>query len=135
MIIIYTKLRPGDSQVDLTYDRGLMFAYGFESGTDITFEVINGSGIGEGLMSKNFDNDKYKNVMGRISQDAGEHFRIGAMGYWGKEKAAQVNQILMLMNYGWLAVMQLFLLIHWNLIFNMWKEMTAIHILAIQQSI
>lgn len=85
------KVRPGASQVDLTYDRGLMLAYGFESGTDITFEVINGSGIGEGLMSKNFDNDKYKNVMGRISQDAGEHFRIGAMGYWGKEAAPELN--------------------------------------------
>jgi hypothetical protein len=85
------KVRPGASNVDLTYDRGLMFAYGFESGTDITIELINGSGIGEGFMSGNFDDDKYKNVMGRISQDAGEHLRIGAMGYWGKEAAPEPN--------------------------------------------
>jgi hypothetical protein len=79
------KVRPGASQVDLTYDRGIMLAYGFESGTDITFEIVNGSGIGEGFLDGNFDNDKYKNFMGRISQDVGEHFRIGALGYWGKE--------------------------------------------------
>jgi len=80
------KVRPGNSMVDLTYDRGIMLGYGFESGTDLVLEVVNGSGIGEGFLSGNFDNDKYKNVFGRISQDAGEHLRLGAMGYWGKEK-------------------------------------------------
>jgi hypothetical protein len=80
------KVRPGNSMVDLTYDRGIMFNYGFESGTDLTFEVVNGSGIGEQFISGTFDNDKYKNFFGRVSQDAGEHFRIGAMGYWGKEE-------------------------------------------------
>lgn len=80
------KVRPGASNVDLTYDRGIMLAYGFESGTDITVEIINGSGIGAGFVGGNFDNDKYKNLMGRISQDAGEHLRIGAIGYWGKEE-------------------------------------------------
>ena len=80
------KVRPGNSMVDLTYDRGIMLNYGFESGTDLVLEVVNGSGIGEGFLSGNFDNAKYKNFFGRISQDAGEHFRIGAMGYWGKEE-------------------------------------------------
>lgn len=80
------KVRPGASNVDLTYDRGVMLSYGFESGTDISLQIVNGSGIGEGFATGNFDNDKYKNFMGRISQDIGEHLRIGAMGYWGKEK-------------------------------------------------
>ncbi len=80
------KVRPGNSMVDLTYDRGIMLNYGLKSGTDLTLEVVNGSGIGEGFLNGNFDNDKYKNFFGRISQDAGEHFRIGAMGYWGKEE-------------------------------------------------
>ena len=80
------KVRPGNSMVDLTYDRGIMLGYGFETGTDIILEVVNGSGIGEGFLGGNFDNDKYKNFFGRISQDAGDHFRIGAMGYWGKEE-------------------------------------------------
>jgi len=80
------KVRPGNSMVDLTYDRGIMLGYGFDSGTSLVLEVLNGSGIGEGFLSGNFDNDKYKNVFVRFKQDAGEHFRIGAMGYWGKEE-------------------------------------------------
>lgn len=79
------KVRPGASNVDLTYDRGIMLTYGFESGTDLALQIVNGSGIGEGFLDGNFDSDKYKNVMGRISQDVGEHFRIGAMGYYGRE--------------------------------------------------
>jgi hypothetical protein len=71
-------------RADLTYDRGIMLAYGLETGTDLVFEIVNGSGIDEGIGSR-FDNDKYKNFFGRVSQNIGEHFRIGAMGYWGKE--------------------------------------------------
>ena len=85
------KVRPGASMVDLTYDRGIIFNYGFESGTDLVLEVVNGSGIGEGFLNGNFDNDKYKNFFGRISQDAGEHLRVGAMGYWGKEERTYVT--------------------------------------------
>ena len=85
------KVRPGASQVDLTYDRGIMLTYGFETGTDLALQIVNGSGIGEGFIDGNFDNDKYKNFMGRISQDVGEHLRIGGMGYWGKEAAPEPN--------------------------------------------
>jgi hypothetical protein len=77
--------------VDLTYDRGIMLGYGFDTGTDVVLEVVNGSGIGEQFLSGTFDNDKYKNFFGRISQDAGDHFRIGAMGYWGKEEHEVYN--------------------------------------------
>lgn len=92
------KVKPGASMVDLTYDRGIILGYGFETGTDVVLEVVNGNGIGEG-----FDNDKFKNLFGRISQDAGEHFRIGAMGYWGKEEKAspegdfnEINELWMI---------------------------------------
>jgi hypothetical protein len=93
------KVKPGLSNVDLTYDRGILLAYGFESGTDLTFEIVNGNGIGEGV-SNIFDDDKYKNFFGRISQDAGEHLRIGALGYYGKEEKtvediARTNQLWM----------------------------------------
>jgi hypothetical protein len=97
------KVKPGASMVDLTYDRGLMLSYGFESGTDITIEIINGSGIGEGFMSGNFDNDKYKNFMGRISQDVGKHLRIGALGYWGKEKGSAQGDSTGATNEMWMA--------------------------------
>lgn len=96
------KVRPGASHVDLTYDRGIMLAYGFESGTDITLQIVNGSGIGEGFLDGNFDNDKYKNFMGRISQDVGEHLRLGAMGYWGKEKAFEQPEVDETTNELWL---------------------------------
>ena len=99
------KVRPGVSNIDLTYDRGLMLAYGFESGTNITIELINGSGIGAGFESGNFDDDKYKNVMGRISQDVGEHLRIGGMGYYGREAREFMNDadsLLLLDNKIWM---------------------------------
>lgn len=91
------KVKPGLSNVDLTYDRGIILNYGFESGTDLTIEVVNGNGIGEGV-SNIFDDDKYKNFVGRISQDAGEHLRLGTLGYFGKEEktisdVAYTNQL------------------------------------------
>ena len=54
---------------------------------DLVLEVVNGSGIGESDANPNgnFDADKYKNVMGRVSQDIGDSLRIGAFGYIGKE--------------------------------------------------
>lgn len=80
------KVKPGYSNVDLTYDRGIMFSYGLDTGTDFTLEVVNGNGIGEIFPTGDFDNDKYKNPFGRISQDINENFRIGAMGYLGTEE-------------------------------------------------
>lgn len=80
------RTRPGRSSANLTYDRGLMLTYGFPTGTDIIVEVLNGSGIGEADLSRNFDNDKYKNTAFRISQDIGEHFRLGGFAYFGREE-------------------------------------------------
>lgn len=79
------KVKVASSNVNLAYDRGIILNYGFESGTDITVEIVNGNGIAS-LSQGNFDNDKYKNFIGRISQDVGEHFRIGGFGYLGKEE-------------------------------------------------
>ena len=82
--LIY-KVRPGLSETDLTYDRGIMLSYGVPTNTDITVEVVNGSGIGTPFGNGNFDKDKYKNLFGRISQEITEEFRIGASGYYGNE--------------------------------------------------
>jgi hypothetical protein len=51
---------------------------------------LNGTGIGEANVFRNFDNDKYKNLLGRVSQDIGEQFRIGGFGYWGKEEHQRI---------------------------------------------
>lgn len=79
-------VRPGYSVVNLKYDRGIMLNYGFDSGTDVFVEVLNGNGIGEADAQRTYDNDEYKNFMGRVSQDLGDYVRIGGFGYWGKEK-------------------------------------------------
>lgn len=84
----------GASKVNLTYDRGLMLTLGLNTGTDFAFELLNGTGIGEANIFKNFDDDDYKNVMGRVSQDIGEHLRIGGFGYLGKEESEGIVNTL-----------------------------------------
>lgn len=76
----------GISQINMKYDRGVMFTYGFETGTDLTLEIINGNGLSNANNYHIFDEDGYKNYMGRISQNIGEYFRVGAFAYSGKEK-------------------------------------------------
>lgn len=89
------KARPGSSNVDLTYDRGVMLTYDLPTNTSLALEVINGNGIG-GLQGDNFDNDKYKNFMGRITQDIIDELRIGGFGYYGKEeKTSAINELWM----------------------------------------
>jgi len=89
--------RPGFSAINLTYDRGIMLSFGFKSGTDLTLEVLNGSGIDKADARRNFDTDKYKNVFGRLSQDITGFLRLGAFGYYGKEKQMGIiNEVKML---------------------------------------
>jgi hypothetical protein len=83
------KVKVGSSNANLTYDRGIVLSYGLDIGTQVVFEVLNGNGIGS-LTDGNFDNDKYKNFMGRISQDIIEPLRIGVFGYLGKEETNDV---------------------------------------------
>ena len=81
--MLYTS-QIGTSRIDLKYDKGVLLTYGLPSGTSFAVEVINGNGIGE-ASQRVFDDDKYKNLLGRVSQDLGETFRLGAFGYTGKE--------------------------------------------------
>ncbi|MGK2858935.1 MAG: hypothetical protein ACSLFQ_17185 [Thermoanaerobaculia bacterium] len=78
--LIYKAL-VGESDVKLTYERGLMFLAS-PGGTDLAFEVVNGNGIPSG----EFDKDDYKNLALRASRDLGKGVRFGLFGYWGKEK-------------------------------------------------
>ncbi len=80
------KTKPVNGKADLTYDRGIMLTYGFPTGTDITVEFLNGTGIGAANSFRIYDDDKYKNIFGRVSQDVTEGLRIGAFGYFGKEE-------------------------------------------------
>ena len=90
------RLKVGKSNINLTYDRGLMLTYGFKTGTDVTLEILNGNGIGAANSNRIFDNDKYKNLMGRISQDVTENLRVGAFGYYGNEEQdKQTNELFL----------------------------------------
>ena len=82
---LYTS-QIGISQITMKYDRGVMFTYGFETGTDLTLEIVNGNGLRHAGDFHLFDQDRYKNYLGRISQNIGEYFRVGAFAYSGKEK-------------------------------------------------
>jgi hypothetical protein len=100
--VIYT-VRPGYSNINLTYDRGLMFNYGLDIGTNINVQVLNGTGIGGTSSFRTFDNDKYKNVFAAISQDIGEHFRLGVSGYYGNELIENPDTAYSLTNELWMA--------------------------------
>jgi len=87
------KTSVGESQIDLAYDRGIMLTYGFESGTDVIAEIINGNGLSETDSYRVYDDDKYKCFAGRISQNVTEYGRVGAFGYWGKEGMDATNEV------------------------------------------
>jgi hypothetical protein len=96
-------VRPGNSNINLAYDRGVMFNYGFDVGTNINLQVLNGTGIGEATLFRAFDKDKYKNVFLAISQDIGEYFRLGASGYYGNELLENPDTQYTAKNEIWLA--------------------------------
>lgn len=88
----------GFSDINLTYDRGVMLTYGFDTGTDIVVEVVNGNGLVHADQFRTYDDDKYKNIAGRVSQDLGEYVRAGLFGYYGKETGlfSRTNAVWML---------------------------------------
>lgn len=91
------KVRVGQARANLTYDRGIMLTYGLPTGTDLTFEVVNGLGLLPADEVGSFDTDKYKNFMLRVSQDVLKNLRVGAFGYTGKEKQGEaINTLWML---------------------------------------
>lgn len=80
------KTKIGDSQTNLTYDRGVMLTYDIEStGTGLVGLVVNGNGKPDAGEDRKFDQDKYKNFAFRISQDIGDYFGVGYYIYSGEE--------------------------------------------------
>lgn len=90
------KTAPGNSIIDLTYDRGMMVTYTLPTHTDLTVELLNGSGIGATDALRNFDSDVFKNIFVRASQDVTEGLRIGGFGYFGnEEQLSRTNAVWM----------------------------------------
>jgi len=80
--------RPGASDVDLTYDRGLVAAWHAPWALEVVAELVNGAGIAAcdgGLC----DQDGYKNVALRVARAFGP-VRVGAFGYHGKQRKEEV---------------------------------------------
>jgi hypothetical protein len=76
----------GESQTDLTYDRGLMMTYDIEStGTGLVGLVVNGNGKPEADENRHYDSDKYKNFGARIIQDVAGVMNVGYYYYTGQE--------------------------------------------------
>jgi len=95
--------RVGISEINLTYDKGIMVTYGLPTATTIVAEVVNGNGLADADEWKVFDKDKYKSYMGRVSQDIGGFLRLGGMVYYGKEEiknASNVNAVNSVLYYG-----------------------------------
>lgn len=72
---------PGNSHANLKYERGIILEKPFSTGTTVTAELLNGCGID----FNDFDTDKHKNLMLRISQAIGENLSVGIFTYNGKE--------------------------------------------------
>lgn len=85
--VFYTT-RIGESSVNLTYDRGIMLAYGIDkSRTDMVALVGNGNGKGPANEETGkFDKDKYKNFALRLKQDVMNIAGLGVYFYYGREK-------------------------------------------------
>jgi hypothetical protein len=91
--MIYT-VKPGNSNISMKYDRGIVVDYGLKTGTDFIFQIVNGNGIkkaGDGFL---FDIDKYKNYFLKIGQSIGKWASIGFFGYYGKEDLDYVGTSL-----------------------------------------
>jgi hypothetical protein len=79
------RMRPPGAQMRLVYDRGVMLTYTVPRGPDVILEVVNGNSIGHADDLRLYDDDKFKQFVGRVSQDVGQYVRLGAFGSYGKE--------------------------------------------------
>jgi len=88
------KTQVGDSQTNLTYDRGVMVPFTLEAtGTDLVGMVVNGNGK-PAAVAGDFDRDKFKNYGVRVMQAVGEVGAVGGFGYWGKETLSDGATVL-----------------------------------------
>jgi hypothetical protein len=79
------RTRVADSNLNLTYDRGIVLGWDFPGQIPTTLQIVNGNGIPHADEEGNFDNDKYKNVALHVQRTfAGVN--IGIFGYYGKQR-------------------------------------------------
>lgn len=76
------KVRIGEVDTNLTYDRGAMLMAGLPGDVDLVATVVNGNGIPTGA----FDDDSNKNFALRAAREFGP-VRVGAFGYAGTQES------------------------------------------------
>ena len=86
------SLTVGGSTANLTYERGLGVTWD-GPGFEVVAQVVNGNGIPPIGAGGTFDSDPYKNVALRVAVPIGPA-RLGALGYWGKERQNGVQSEL-----------------------------------------
>lgn len=84
---VFYRARIGLQPADLTYDRGLMVPVSV-GGVTITGEIINGNGKGEAQEDLKLDNNFAKNFFAHVTGSITPQLRLGAMGYFGKDRGA-----------------------------------------------
>lgn len=78
------RVRPGNSKLNLTYDRGFAASYSFNFGLDLVGMLVNGNGIKAAGEDRLFDLDNNKTFALRALQSF-DFFSIGLFGVTGKE--------------------------------------------------
>jgi len=88
--VIY-RARVGAQRANLAYERGVM-AMCEPAGFLLTLAVVNGNGLpgGEPFL----DDDPEKNVFGHLTRDLASSVRIGALGYFGRQRSGGVRNEL-----------------------------------------
>ncbi len=84
------RARIGAQPADLLYDRGVM-AMVDVAGFTVTTEILNGNGKGPAEPDRRLDNDVIKNVFGHVTRDLTPNLRLGAMGYFGRQRGGSVD--------------------------------------------
>lgn len=76
------RVRVGEVNTDLTYDRGVMAAASPWTDADLALMVVNGEGLAASDGRRHFDRDSGKGFAARLAQGFGR-LRLGGFGYYG----------------------------------------------------
>jgi hypothetical protein len=79
------RVRPGGSQANLTYDRGVLVAYDHPVGLGFVGQIVNGNGKGAADEAGRFDADADKGYAARVVFARGP-VTVGGFGYWTQEE-------------------------------------------------
>jgi hypothetical protein len=81
-------VRPGESKINLTYDRGVMVPFSItKTSTDIVGMVVNGNGLPDAEADRVYDENEFKNVGLRLNQGIVDIASIGGFVYHGRERS------------------------------------------------